>query len=167
MRQTLTPLFVMTVLIVQKRLTRRSPRPRLVATIPIIIRRGARLQGSPSQSLAAQPPAKTVNLQLHAFCILLMRDVTFASRLAHASMRTVHTNLEVPPLLKVEELILALGTNRLLPVLPLSYRGQTLNSLKLKLSINGANCKGVVLVPKPKGQKDSDLKSPTQQICRK
>ena len=113
----------MTVLIVQKRLTRRSPRLGPVATIPIIIRKGARIWGSPSQSLAALPLAKTVNLQLHAFGIFLMKDVTFASRLAHASMRSVHTNLAVPPLLKVEELILALGTNGLLPVLPLSYRG--------------------------------------------
>ena len=46
-----------------------------------------------------------------------MRDVTSALRLASASMHGVHTNLAVPPSLKVEELILALGTNKLLPVL--------------------------------------------------
>jgi len=47
-----------------------------------------------------------------------MRDVTPTSRLALTNMRGVHTNLAVPPSLKVEELILTLGTNRLLPILP-------------------------------------------------
>ena len=62
--------------------------------------------------------AKTVNLQLHASGVLLMRDVTPASRLDPASMCGVHTNVAVPLSLKVEELILTLGTNRLLLVLP-------------------------------------------------
>ena len=61
---------------------------------------------------------KTVNLQLHAFGILVMIDVTPALRLAPASMRGVYTNLAVLPSLKDEELILTLGTNRLLLVLP-------------------------------------------------
>ena len=61
---------------------------------------------------------KTVNLQLHASSIFLTGDVIPASRLASTSMRGVHTNLAVPPSLKVEELVLALGTNRLLPVFP-------------------------------------------------
>ena len=59
-----------------------------------------------------------VNLQLQAPGVLLMGDVTPSSRLALASMRGVLTNLTVPYLLKVEELILMLGTNRLLLVLP-------------------------------------------------
>ena len=58
------------------------------------------------------------NFQLHAFGILLMRDITLASRLTPASMCNVHTNHTVPPSLKVEELVLTLGTNRLLLVLP-------------------------------------------------
>ena len=61
---------------------------------------------------------KTVNLQLYASGILLMRDVTPASRLAPASMRGVQTNIMVPSSLKVEELILTLGTNKLILVLP-------------------------------------------------
>ena len=47
-----------------------------------------------------------------------MRDVTPASGLAPTSMRGVHTNFAVSPLLKVEELVLTLGSNGLLPVLP-------------------------------------------------
>jgi len=47
-------------------------------------------------------------------------------------MRGVHTNLAVPPPLQVEELILTLGTNRLFLVLPRSYHGWMLISLKLK-----------------------------------
>ena len=59
-----------------------------------------------------------VNLQLQASAILLVGDVTPPSRLPLASMRGVHTNLTVSPRLKVEEPILTLGANRLLPVLP-------------------------------------------------
>ena len=59
-----------------------------------------------------------INLQLQAPGVLLVGDMTPSSRLALASMRGVHTNRTVPPPLKVEELILTLGTNRLLPVLP-------------------------------------------------
>ena len=57
---------------------------------------------------------KAVNLQLQASGILLVRDVTPASRLAPTSMRGVHTNFAIPPSLKVEELVLTLGTNGLL-----------------------------------------------------
>ena len=64
------------------------------------------------------PPAKMVNLQLQAPGVLLVGDVTPSSRLAPASMHGVHTNFTVPPSLKVEELILTLGTDRLLLVLP-------------------------------------------------
>ena len=61
---------------------------------------------------------KAINLQLHASGIFLMRDVTYASRLAPASVRGVHTNLAVPSLLKVKELVLTRGTNGLFSVLP-------------------------------------------------
>ena len=72
-----------------------------------------------------------------------MGDVTPSLRLASTSMCGVHTNLTVLPLLKVEELILALGTNRLLMVLPQSYHGWMLGSLKLKqFPTDSANCKG-------------------------
>ena len=47
-------------------------------------------------SLVAQPPAKTINLRLQAFGILLVGDVTPFSRLAPASMRGVRANLTVP-----------------------------------------------------------------------
>ena len=127
------PLFIVTVFVVRKKLTRRSPKPRPVATILIVLRGRVRIWGSPSSSLAAQPPAKTVNLQLQAFGILLMGDVTPPSRLAPTGIRGVHTNLTVFSLLKVEESILTLGADRLLPVLPWSCHGWTPNSLKLKL----------------------------------
>ena len=65
----------------------------------------------------AWPFTKTVNLQLQAFGILVVGDVTPLSRLAFASMHGVHTNLTVSPLLKFEELILTLGTNKLLLIL--------------------------------------------------
>ena len=77
---------------------------------------------------------KTVNLQLQVLGVLVVGDVTPSSRLASTSMHGVHTNPTVPPPLKVEELILTLGTNRLLLVLPQSYNGWTLESLKLKHS---------------------------------
>ena len=60
---------------------------------------------------------KTVNLQLQAPNILHVGDVTLPLRPIPASMCGVHTNLTVPPSLKVEELILTLGTNRVLLVL--------------------------------------------------
>ena len=50
-RWALDPPFVMTIFIARKRLTGRSPRLRPVATIPIIIIRGARIWRSPSLSL--------------------------------------------------------------------------------------------------------------------
>ena len=59
-----------------------------------------------------------VNLQQLAPSVLLVGDVTPSSKLALASMRGVYTNLMVPPPLKVKELILMLGTNKLFPVLP-------------------------------------------------
>ena len=59
-----------------------------------------------------------VNLQLQAPSVFIVGNVTPSLRLESASMRGVHTNLTVPHLLKVEELILTLGTNRLLLVLP-------------------------------------------------
>ena len=64
------------------------------------------------------PPAKMVNLQVQALGVLLVGDVTPSSRLAPASMHGVHTNFTIPLSLMVEELILMLGTNRLLLVLP-------------------------------------------------
>jgi len=60
-----------------------------------------------------------------------MREVTFTSRLTLTSMRSMHINLPVLPLLKVEELMLSLGTNKLLSVLPWTYHSWMLNSLKL------------------------------------
>ena len=108
----------MMVLIIRKRLTGSSPGVGPVATISIIIRRRVRIRKSPSPSLAVQPFLQAVNFQLHGSSILFMREVTSTSRLAPTSMRSMHTNLPVPPSLKVEELILTLGTNKLLPVLP-------------------------------------------------
>ena len=59
-----------------------------------------------------------VYLQLHASGIFLIGGVTLALRLASASVCGVYTNLVVLPSLKVEELVLALGTNILYLVLP-------------------------------------------------
>ena len=59
-----------------------------------------------------------VNFQLQDPGVLHVGDVTPSSRLAFASMRGVHTNLMVPSSLKVEELALMFGTNRLISVLP-------------------------------------------------
>ena len=69
-----------------------------------------------SLSLAAQPSSQVVNLQLHASSILFVREVTPTSRLTPTSMHGMHTNLPIPFSLKIEELILTLGTNRLLTI---------------------------------------------------
>ena len=59
-----------------------------------------------------------VNLQLHTPSILFMREVASISRLTSPNVRGMHAKLSVPPSLKVEELILTLGTNRFLLVWP-------------------------------------------------
>ena len=50
-----------------------------------------------------QPPSQMINLQLHGFSILLIRDV------APASIGGMHTNFSVPSSLKIEKMILTLG----------------------------------------------------------
>ena len=50
-----------------------------------------------------------INLQLHGSGIFLMRRVAIASRLVIVYIGGVNTSLMVPPLFKVEEMILTLG----------------------------------------------------------
>ena len=59
-----------------------------------------------------------INLQLHGSGIFLMRRVAIASRLVIVYMGGVNTSLMVPPLFKVEEMILTLGPPRLYLVWP-------------------------------------------------
>ena len=62
-----------------------------------------------------------VNLKLHGFSILLIRNVTPTSRLAPISMGSMHTNLPVPPSLKIEKVIFTLGPHQFLPISPWTY----------------------------------------------
>ena len=103
---------IMVILITRERLTGGIPRPRPITAISIIIKRKVRIRRSPSLSFVAQSPSQTVNLQMHAPSVLFMRDVTPTSRLA-PTMHNMHINLSVLSPLKVEKLVLMLGTNRL------------------------------------------------------
>ena len=107
---------MMVVFIMQERLTRRSPCPGSITTTLLIIRREVRIErGSPSL-FVAQLPLQMINLQLHGFGILLVRRVALASRLALANMAGMHTNLPVPSTLKINKMILTLGSHRLLQI---------------------------------------------------
>ena len=143
----------MVILITRERLTGGSPWPGPVTVISIIIRRRVRIWRSPSPLLVAQPPSQAVNLQLHTSSILFMEEVTPTSRITSTSMHGMHANLLVPSSLKIEELVLALGTNRLLPVWPWTHHSWTLNSPKLKFPTDGSNCKGRFWIPNPKGKR--------------
>ena len=134
MRCALTSAPVIVILITRERLAGGSHWCRPITAVSIIFRRRIRIWGSPSLPLTTQLPAKAVNFQLHAFSILLMRDVTLTLRLAFASMCGMHTNLPVHSLFKVEEVVLTLRTNRLLLVWPRTYHSWKLISLKLKFS---------------------------------
>ena len=61
-----------------------------------------------------------------------MGDVTPTTRMASASVCGVYINLVVPSPLKINKMILTLGTNRLLSIWPRAYHNWTLISPKLK-----------------------------------
>ena len=52
-----------------------------------------------------------VNLPLHGSVILLLRDVTFDSRVTSTSVCGVHATLSISPAFEVKEIILLLGTH--------------------------------------------------------
>ena len=89
------PVYVlmMVVLIIQEKLTRRSPWSRSITTLLLIVRREVRIWGSSPSPFVAQLPLQIINLQLHGFGILLMRKVAPALRLAPTSMGGMHTKI--------------------------------------------------------------------------
>ena len=87
-----------------------------IAIVPLITRRNVRVGGSSPSLLVAQLPFQLIDLQLHGFSILLMKDVTPTLRMAFTSMGGVYTKLLVPPMFKIEEVILTLGPCRFLLV---------------------------------------------------
>ena len=91
------PVYVlmMVVLIIQERLTRRSPWSRSITTLLLIVRREVRIWGSSPSPFVAQLPFQMINLQLYGFGILLIRKVASASRLAPASMGGMHTKITI------------------------------------------------------------------------
>ena len=110
------PVYVlmMVVLIIQEKLTRRSPWSRSITTLLLIVRREVRIWGSSPSPFVVQLPLQIINLQLHGFGILLMRKVAPALRLAPTSMGGMHTKLSVLSTLKINKMILTLGPYRVL-----------------------------------------------------
>ena len=78
--------FMMIVLIIWERLVKGSPRSAPIAAILLTIRREVRIGWSLLSLFMAQASLKVINLLLHVFGILLMRDVAFTSRLTLTSV---------------------------------------------------------------------------------
>ena len=88
-------------------------------------------------------------------------------RLAPAIMGGMNTNFPVPSSLKIEKIILTLGSHRFLLIRTWTYHNWTLNSLlHKKFSTNDANCKASIWFLELKGLKDLGPKNPMQWICR-
>ena len=102
----------------QERLTGWSFEPWSITNIPLITRGNIKVGGSSPSLLTAQLPLQMVNLQLYSFGALLLRDMT---RVASSSMRGMHTSLLIPSALKIEEMILMLGSRGFLLVRTRSY----------------------------------------------
>ena len=117
------PVYVvmMVVLIIQERLTRRSPWSGSITTLLLIVRREVRIWGSLPSPFVAQLPLQIINLHLHVPCIFLMRDMTLTSRMASTSMGGMYTSFLVPSTLKIDEMILRLGPRGFLSVWTWTY----------------------------------------------
>ena len=109
-----------------------GPWPGSIIAIPIIIRRKIRIGRSSPSPFGVQSPFQTINFQLHGSSVFFMRDMTPTSRMTPIGMGGMHTNLLVPSLLKIEEMILTLGPHGFLSVRTWTYHNWTLNSLQHK-----------------------------------
>ena len=87
---------MMIVLIIWERLTKGSPRSMPIAAILLTIKREVRIEWSSLSPIMAQASPKAINLLLHVFGILLMRDVAFTPRLTLTGVGRMHTSLSVP-----------------------------------------------------------------------
>ena len=84
-----------------------------IAAILLTIKREVRIEWSSLSPIMAQASPKAINLLLHVFGILLMRDVAFTPRLTHTGVGSMHTSLPVPFSFKIMKVILTLRPPRL------------------------------------------------------
>ena len=132
LRWALVPIFVMVIIVIRERFTRWSSWPVPIVSVPFITRRNVRVGGSLSSLLVAQLPLQLIDLQLHGFRILFMRDVTPTSRMTSTNMGGVCTSLPVLPTFKIKEVILTLGPCGFLSVRTWTYYNWLLHSLSHK-----------------------------------
>ena len=100
-------------LIIQKRLTGRSPWSLSITIILFIVRREVRDGGRSPSTLVAQLPLQMFDLLLHGFGIFLVREVATTPRMASTSVGSMHTPLPIPSSLKIDKMIFTLGPPRL------------------------------------------------------
>ena len=120
---------MMIVLIIWERLTRGSPRSTPITAIILTIRREVRVGWSSLSQFMVQASIKVINLLLHVFGVLFMRDVAFTPWLTFTSVGSMHTSLLVPFLFKIAEVILILRPHRLCLVWTWTYYRPVLDSL--------------------------------------
>ena len=104
---------MMIVIAVRERLARRSPWFAPIVAILLTIRREVRIGRSLFSPFMAQAPLQVINLPLHGYGILLLRDMAFSSRLAFTGMGCIYASLLVPFPFKIMEVILMLKSHRL------------------------------------------------------
>ena len=97
--------FMMIVLIIWERLTRRSPWSVPIVAILFAIRREVRIGWSSFSLLMAQASFQVINFLLHGFGIFLMGEMTTTPRMVPTSMGSMHTPILVSHLLKITEVI--------------------------------------------------------------
>ena len=119
---------MMIVLVVWERLARRSPWSAPIAAILLTIRREVKFGWSSFSSFMAQAPFQVINLPLHGYGILLLRNMVFSSRLALTGMGCICASLLFPFSFKLTEVILMLRPHRLCLVWTWSYHRSVLDS---------------------------------------
>ena len=119
-------------LVMRERLTGRSPWSPSVTTILFIIRREVGNGGRSPSPFAAQLPLQMINLLLHGFGILFMREVATTPRMAFTGVGSMHTSLLVSFPFQVDKMILPLGPPRFCLVWTWTYHSWKSNSLSLQ-----------------------------------
>ena len=110
----------------------RSPWSPFVTTIFFVVRGEVGNGGRSPSPFSVQLSLQMINLLLHGFGILFMREVTTTPRMALTSVGSMHTSLSVPSLFKVNKMILPLGPLRFYPLWTWTCHNWKSNSLSLQ-----------------------------------